>query len=180
MTSDRTKNSTNRNPKNKMQPTPKDAVEELTREAVREVFNTMLGLEMEHDEPLPLACSDRGQIIGAVGFVGQANGVICLNASIDFARMIASRMLGITEAEVDDGDMINDVFGELGNVVVGSVKSRLCDRGWPCTLTIPSIVRGNQLSVESVADAASSIIGFRTGEQRLIVEMLIKSPLVQA
>jgi chemotaxis protein CheX len=132
---------------------------------------------MEDDDPAPLAPADGGQIISSVGFIGQATGVIYLNANVSFAKCIASRMLGLDEAEVDGGEMINDVFGELGNVVVGSVKSRLCDLGWSCTLTIPSIVRGNELSVEAVTDATRIVLGFRAGDQRLIAEVLIKNHL---
>ena len=62
-------------------------------------------------------------------------------------------MLGISESEVDAGEMVTDAIGELSNMVAGYVKSRLCDSGLPCTLTIPSVVRGQELSVEGSAQA---------------------------
>ena len=151
------------------------AVQELTRAAVREVFQEMLTLEMADDASTPLAPEAAGQIVTSVGFVGGATGVIHLNSGIHFAKIITGRMLGLEEAEVED-DMLNDAFAELGNVVVGWVKSHLSDRGWSCALTIPSLLRGHQLSVEDIADATRGILGFRTGDHRLLVEMFVRNP----
>jgi chemotaxis protein CheX len=156
-----------------MQLSPNEAIAGFTRQAVRDVFQEMLTLEVQEDEPKPLASEPAGQIVGSVGFIGQATGVIYLYTGAHLGRVVTSKMLALAEAEVDE-DMVNDAFGELCNMVVGAVKSQICDRGWPCVLTIPSILRGNQLSVEAIADAAKTILGFRAGDHRLIVEILIK------
>lgn len=156
-----------------MKSLPNEAVEGFTREAVRDVFRQMLAMEVMDDEPSPLAAQPGGQIIGSVGFIGQATGIVYLFAGVGLARFITGAMLGLAETEVDD-DMVNDAFGELSNMVVGSVKSQLCDHGWLCELTIPSIVRGNELQVESVAHGKKTIFGFRLGEHRLLVEITIK------
>jgi len=151
-----------------------ELVEKLTKDAVKEVFEGMLSMKAEVEPPGALAQDAGGQIAGSVGFIGEANGVIYLYAGVSFARVITSRMLGISEAEVDSDDMVNDAVGELSNMVVGYVKSRLCDAGWPCTLTIPSIVRGQQLTVESLAQVTRRVVGFRSGTHQFFAEMLIK------
>jgi chemotaxis protein CheX len=151
-------------------------VEELTREAVRTVFKDMLNLEMADDRAEPLAAEEAGQIVSSVGFVGEATGVIHLAANLRFARVIASRMLGMEESELEGEETINDAFAELGNMTVGGVKSQLSDRGWPCTLTIPSILRGQQLRVQDVPDATRVLLGFRHGEQRLLAEIFVRKP----
>jgi len=149
-------------------------VEALTRAAVHKVFKEMLNLDMCDDDTLPLAEEEMGQIISSVGFIGQVTGVIHLYAGMSFARTITSRMVGLEEAEVDNHEMVNDAMAELGNVLVGAVKSQLCDLGWVCTLTIPSVMRGHHLRIESVSRVAVTVLGFRAGGQRLIVEMLVK------
>ena len=131
-------------------------------------------MDVALEAPTPLVAEERGQIIGSLGFAGKATGVICLNTGLNFAKVITSRMLGIPEAETDDGEMVNDAFGELSNMIVGRVKSRLCDAGWSCTLTIPSIVRGRDLRAEGPAQVSRKVIGFHTGEHRLLVELLLK------
>jgi len=156
-----------------MQLIPNEVIEGFTRHAVRDIFNKMLALEVADDEFSPLAADPAGQIVGSVGFVGQATGIVYLYAGIGLASVVTGAMLGLTQAEVED-DMINDAFGELNNMVAGSVKSQVCDRGWPCSLTIPSIVRGNGLRVETVPGARKTGFGFRTGRHRLLVEIAMK------
>jgi chemotaxis protein CheX len=156
-----------------MQPIPNEVIERFTRDAVRGVFNKMLAIEVMDDRPTPLAADPAGHIIGSVGFIGQTIGIVYLHAGVSLARVVTGTMLGLTAAEVED-DMINDAFGELNNMVAGYVKSQVCDRGWPCELTIPSIVRGNELQVETVADVKRTFFGFRAGEHRLLVEIAIK------
>jgi chemotaxis protein CheX len=92
-----------------------------------------------------------------------------------FARVITSRMLGIGESEVDPGEMVTDAIGELSNMVAGYVKSRLCNGGLPCTLTIPSVVRGQELSVEGSTQLVRRVIGFRNCKYHLLAEVLLKN-----
>lgn len=101
-------------------------------------------------------------------------GVICLYASVSFAKVITSRMLDLPLEKVDANEMVNDTLGELANMVVGYVKSHLCDGGLPCTMTIPSIVRGQQLSVEASAQIGRKVVGFTTGQHVLRAEVLLK------
>ncbi len=133
-----------------------EQIDQLIREAVKEIFQSMLSMDVNPEPPSPLTADPDGQIIGSVGFIGEATGIIYLYAGMGFARVITGRMLGISESEVDPGEMVTDAIGELSNMVAGYVKSRLCDSGLPCTLTIPSVVRGQQLSVEGSAQVIRS------------------------
>ena len=149
-------------------------LEDFTREAVPKIFQELLSMELQIDEPSPLADEPGGQIIGSVGFIGEATGIIYLYAPMSFARQITSTMLGLPEDEVPGDEMVADAIGELTNMVVGCVKSRLCDGGAPCTLTIPSVVCGRQLTVEAASNVQRRTVGFRTSHQRLLAQMLLK------
>lgn len=149
-------------------------VAQLAGQSVEAAFRDMLGINLGSDEPKPLPADSSGQIVGSVGFIGEANGIIHLYTSQRFARLITAKMLGLTEAEVEGDDMINDAVGELSNVVVGRVKSNLCDGGRSCTLTVPSIMRGQQLSVGETSDTTNRVLGFRDSEHRLLVEVVVK------
>lgn len=151
-----------------------EQIAELTRQAVPEVFRVMLSMELKVEDPTPPPLEAVGQIVGSVGFTGRASGIVFLYSGLNFAKVIASRMLGLEMEAVDEDEMVNDAFGEISNMVVGHVKSRLCDAGLPCTLTIPSIVRGQQLSIEGPSHVARRIIGFRNCEHRLLAEVLVK------
>lgn len=83
-------------------------------------------------------------------------------------------MLGLSPDEIDGDEMVNDTMGELANMIVGQVKSRLCDRGYECVLTVPSVVRGQNFSIESTTGTERRVIGFNCGAEKLKVEVLIK------
>ena len=55
-----------------------EQIDQLTREAVKEVFETMLSMEVNPEAPTPLTPDPAGQIIGSVGFIGDATGIIYL------------------------------------------------------------------------------------------------------
>lgn len=149
-----------------------DLMEPLTTRSVQNVFAEMLGIPVTA-EAAGLEDPALTQIIGSVGFVGRANAVIHLGTSLSFATLITAKMLGLPESEVTDEAMINDALGELSNVVVGTVKSNLCDQGWPCTLSVPSIVRGRELAVGDTRDALRRVLKFCAGEHRLLVELVV-------
>src|SRR5690606_600616 len=101
--------------------------------AVQSVFKTMMGQEavfvaQVEAEPttIPLTAS---QIIGSVGFIGGANGLIYLCLSEEFAKIASSRILGMTAAEVEmhGSEVVHDAIGEITNMTVGGFKNTLCD-----------------------------------------------------
>ena len=142
--------------------------------AVTEVFATMLNFEMR--QLPPEACSFNGepQIASAVGFTGQMSGVVYLYTTTRFAQRITRVLLGLSEAEAHNEEMVNDAMGEMANMVVGHFKSRLTDRGIPCVMTIPSIVRGSHFDIEAVSQTDVNRLGFSQGENYLVVEVLLR------
>ena len=153
-----------------------DQIDEFTRYAVKEVFKSMVSMEVRAEPPSPLTADPEGEIMGSVGFIGEANGVIYVRAGIGFARTITSRILGISESEVGSGEMLTDAIGELSNMVVGYVKSRLCDGGFSCVLTVPSVVQGHELKVQVPSQVTRRTIGFHHGRNHLLAELLLKDP----
>ncbi len=150
-----------------------DSVSEQLNANVADVFRTMLSMEAGGAEPVEVGMGGAPLVVSSVGFIGEATGVVYLRFTADFARTLASRMLGMPESEMAD-EMTNDVIGELSNMVVGSVKSQLCDAGLPCRLTIPSILRGKNLSVACLKPSVRRLLGFNAGNQPLIIELLMK------
>ena len=152
-----------------------DVLQELVKGAVSEVFSTMLSIKTQPDPSLKLISNGTQHIASSVGFIGQVTGVISIYSDDAFARVITSRMLGMDPKDVDEDKMVNDSMGELGNMVLGHIKSRLCDRGLSCVLTIPSIIRGTQFSIEPVTNATRLVLGFRCDEKNQVaIEVLIK------
>jgi chemotaxis protein CheX len=153
--------------------------------AVGDVFKTMLGREPTytahtaggaHAPPPSIECN-RPQVVGTVGFVGDINGLIYLHLDLAFARVCTCHLLGMTGAELDDAgdDVINDAIGEITNMTVGSFKNGLCDCGYPCRLTIPSIVRGSNFIIEPISSATRHMYHFECEDHRVVADILIQN-----
>lgn len=152
--------------------------------AVSDVFQTMLGREPTFstlsdqisNTDLPPIENHRPQVVGTVGFIGDVNGLIYLHLDLAFARLCTCHLLGMTDAELEEAgdDVINDAIGELTNMTVGSFKNGLCDSGFPCKLTIPSIVRGSNFVIEPISSASRHIYYFDCQEHRVVADILIQ------
>lgn len=172
-----------------MPATATEITEALIREninrAVKDVFKTMVGREptfspepmLVQSRALLVSEPNRPQVVGTVGFIGDCNGLIYLHLDLGFARMCTCHLLGMSEAELDAAgdEAINDAIGELTNMTVGSFKNGLCDAGFPCKLTIPSILRGTNFSIEPISSAVRHVYYFDCAEHRVIADILMKS-----
>jgi chemotaxis protein CheX len=86
-------------------------------------------------------------------------------------------MLGLSEVELDAAgpEVINDAIGELTNMTVGAFKNGLCDLGFPCKLTIPSILRGTGIRVQPLSSVVWHVYRFEYSGHRLYADIQIKS-----
>ncbi len=79
-----------------------DEVSDLLNIGVSEVFRTMLTLEAKPAAVLhDWHASGETLVAGSVGFIGDVNGVVYVHVTAGFARKLASRMLGLAEAELE-------------------------------------------------------------------------------
>lgn len=145
--------------------------------AVRDVFGTMLNY---HLEPVAAtanswAMGGRPHMAGCVGFTGQVNGVVYIYASESFARLMASRLLGLSESEIQGDEMVCDAMGEITNMVAGPIKSKLSDTGVACVLTIPAIVRGTNFIIETVSSAERRFFAYRCPDGEVVTEVVIRN-----
>jgi chemotaxis protein CheX len=161
---------------------------ETISRAVQDVFKTMLGKTTTLENTADSVVTDASpwehpvqitgqQVVGTVGFIGDISGLIYLYLGADFANEIASHMLGMTAAELEEvGDeVVNDAVGELTNMTVGTFKNQLADKGFPCKLTIPSILRGSNFSIEPISSATRRIYRFHIGTHQLVADLLMKT-----
>ncbi len=149
-------------------------LEHLVGSAVTEVMTTMMSFRVQQTPTAINFASGEGHIASAVGFIGKTTGVVYLYASDRFARQMTCRLLGLEDSDIDGDEMVNDAMGELANMVVGHIKSRLVDRGLACVLTIPSIIRGSSFSIEPVSSAERRVYFFDCDQSRLGVEVMLK------
>lgn len=149
-------------------------LDELITAAITDLFSTMLRMEVARVPIETGALNGEPHIAGAVGFIGRLTGVIYVHTTAGFARRMTATLLHLGNSEVAGDNMINDAIGEIANMLVGHLKSRLSDRGMPCVLTIPSVVRGSQFSVEGISSTQGRLLSFEAEGKRIFVQCLLK------
>lgn len=148
--------------------------------SVRNVCHTMLGLEAAFTEKAAgdsCACLGRcDHVLGSVGFIGEIDGLVYLCIPLEFARSATAHLLGLSPAEVEAQGVaaVNDVIGEITNMTVGGFKNTLADAGYPCKLTVPTIVRGDNLSVAAIKAATRHVFLFECDGHRLVADIQLK------
>lgn len=147
--------------------------------AVQNVCRTMIRLEIDLIDPPPedtVAPPRDNYVFGSVGFIGEINGLVYLGLPDEFAKDITARILGMSPGEVASHGhtMVNDVIGEFTNITAGGFKNALCDVGFPCKLTLPSIVRGENVSVVANKAATRHLFHFSCAGHRLVADIQLK------
>jgi CheY-specific phosphatase CheX len=143
--------------------------------AMNEVFDTMLSMDIELADEGVHGNVDGERIVGSVGFAGKAVGSVSVQVNEAFARSITAAMLGMEEDEIDGDEEVHDVIGELSNMVGGDLKSRLCDEGLNCNLSIPSITTGSDFKTETKGWERHESLIFRHQEQFALVDVYVKT-----
>ncbi len=175
-----------------MNPNPfsSELINALIVNAMQNVFSTMLSKEIDlvsceiypnstQQAPSKSGITSSKTIVtSSVGFAGVINGVVYISMEEDIAMYLTGAMLGMEPDEVvaEGEDTVNDCLGEIANMSVGNFKNKLCDKGYSCMLTIPSILRGHKISVVSNTDdnIYRYIYQFVTDGKPLVVDLIFK------
>ena len=120
---------------------------------VPEVMQTMVGVTAKPgtgNENAPQPASLVG-VTGSIGLSGKVNGMVYTAFSYDLAQCVAEKILGGSASDQD----VSDVVAELTNMITGNLKSQLCDTGFNCSLSIPSVVKGDDIRVSAKTASVS-------------------------
>lgn len=81
-----------------------------------------------------------GVVSGLISFEGDLLASIALSFSEEAILEIAHRMLMVPFPQIDD--MVEDLAGELANMLIGGVKGQLENQGYRLSLSLPTVVSG--------------------------------------
>ena len=110
----------------------------------REVFETMIFADLEEScEPEDDIEGDA--LLGSITFKGKLEGCLTICCSVPCAKTIAINMLGMEPSEELSEAEICDALGEVTNMVMGGVKSRILDSVGNLEVSIPTVVSGRGL-----------------------------------
>jgi chemotaxis protein CheX len=116
-------------------------------DAALETLNSACGMEAAaHSDSEQSLAPGANSIIAVISLVGDVEWSLTLGLPQDTAVAVAQKFTGFS-VPFDSSDM-GDAIGELANVIAGSVKARLDQRGTRANLSLPTVLRGS--AVESV------------------------------
>jgi chemotaxis protein CheX len=146
---------------------------EFMNRHLADVFETMLSIKAVAAPNTGMPPSEE-RVTGSVAFAGEhICGAVYLHFGKPFAGHVAATMLGLAVEELGEAE-VNDVVGEVTNMLTGGLKSWLCDSGAECAVSTPSIIRGSSFVIEPVPDVLREWLVFDCDHTRIVVEIHVK------
>ena len=139
-----------------------------------EVYDMMLSLPIQYSEGSFSASQGGNLILGSIDFMGDVTGIVNIQVTEVFSRKMVSSMMDIEPDEVEGMEDIQDVLGEICNMVAGSLKSGLCDAGMTCELSTPAMIMGKDYNHEARNLTRYEYFTFSCGEELITVNVGIK------
>jgi len=149
-----------------------DICEQLAASVV-EIFSTMIMMEVEVADAAPPPLSVfTNSISGVIGLAGTQKGVLALHFPMPVALAVTSSFLGMEVT--DPGPDVEDAIGELANMLGGSVKTVLTDKGRDIQLSMPTTISGERYDVQQTNDTLRHALAFHTEAGNFLVELQLE------
>lgn len=135
----------------------------------KEIFETMIFMSLEEfSEPGQEIEGDA--LLGTITFKGSIEGCLAICCSVPCAKTIAVNMLGMDPSEEISKEEICDAIGEVTNMVMDGVKSRIQGNISGLEVSIPSVISGRELE-NSLGDRASKTLVKVSVEDEFVAEL---------
>ena len=121
----------------------------LLQVGAKEVFQIMLQTELT-SVPNAEELIVSGDVTAMVGMAGALCGVMSIRCEERTAEKMTGRMLG-SVGDVNPSD-VPDAIAEICNMVAGNFKSKITQLAEHCMLAVPTVIRGNDYELVTVAD----------------------------
>lgn len=142
-------------------------------DAAKEIFSTMVMIDIEDCFPLTESVTKfHCSITSMVGLVGTYTGILSIHCPQSLAMKITSNMLGMDVDEV--GEDVNDALGEIANMLGGHVKMVLSKGGLDINISIPTVIAGEDYTINSMSESDCVVVPFITEGERFLVGLKLK------
>ena len=144
-------------------------------EATKKVFQTMLGLEVTFEDPVPSKLPHLANDVSAIiRMTGGVIGIVVLSFPVASAEEIVSSLVG--SPVVSKSDDFTDALGELVNMISGNAKANFV--GKQVCLSRPSVVMGEGNTVQQPSGSVCVSIPFRSSHGHFAVDVSLKKVAV--
>ena len=142
--------------------------------ATTKVLSVQCQTEAKAQKPYTKLASEKftGDISGVIGLVSEAfSGSVVISFPGSTFLKVMSRMLGEEYKEINKE--IEDGAGELTNIIFGQAKILLNDKGFGIKTAIPSVVSGQDHSVQQLSKGPRVAIPFETDIGPFTIEICV-------
>jgi flagellar motor switch protein FliN len=144
------------------------------QKSLTDTFETMLSMDLEFNQEETAITPGKDRVVASVHFAGEIVGVMSLHVAWEFGRMITAAMLGMEYDKVESNEEVNDVVGEITNIVAGNLKTDFMDTGLSLILSTPSITRGNDFKIDPPDIAEPQHLKFIHKDHDLNIDVYLK------
>lgn len=120
------------------------SLEDVMLDAAKEVFASMVSMPMERLTD-PTSQNEEETYLATITFTGDLEGCFGISCNCTCARAVAAGMLCMDDGSALSDSEIIDAIGEVANMVMGGVKTRVQHEVTNIEISIPSVVHGRQL-----------------------------------
>ncbi len=142
--------------------------------AVFNALDTMVGIKVERKKPyLKKDKTTTGDITGVIGLAdSKMSGSVALSFPKASATKIYGAMMNEPTTELSDG--VQDMVGELANIVVGGAKTEFQEMGITYQISIPMVVTGKNHLIKHKFESPIIAIPFQWKDIPFSLEISIK------
>ncbi len=151
---------------------------ELSAEVVTALQEAMTGTYASicgaNPEPIDNVEGSEEQVVALISLAGEPPLSLMIMLPRETAVKVSEKFAGF-EFEFDSEDM-NDLVGELSNIMAGDAKSRLLALGIETTLSLPTVIRGKDVRFNFNEQAEVYKSTYRSEEGHFSFQVVVANP----
>ncbi len=143
-------------------------------DSVKETFETMIFLPIDQADA-PSDQPETSSLIGTITFTGSVQGSFSILCRMEGADKIARAMLMLEPDDTLEKADMCDAFGELTNLIIGGIKTRLNDTVPDIKISIPTVTQGLRIQPFHRKDATQTNVDVSTDGEAMQMTMVYQT-----
>ena len=141
-------------------------------DVTRDIFATMVDRKVEFAEPTYAGPQPTANVVATVGYAGTLSGYVSLCVSKEAALEIAQALLGSSADEAHEH--VRDAAGEMANMIAGSVRTQMTDKGETLGISTPIVTVGTDFTTAALRDVCQAVCAFKMGTHSCFVYLVLQ------
>ncbi len=125
------------------------------------VIATMATMDISQGEPLECEELPPADVTGILNMVSDSvEGVLAVSFPKSVIFELTKRLVGIEPTDIDE--IVEDMVGDITNMVYGGAKTILDDEGYNFDMAIPNVVHEPDINIDFPTDSMVAAVTFKT------------------